>query len=195
MTLNLGLVEVYTGNGKGKTTAALGLAMRAIGHGNRVLFAQFMKKGKFGEHMAGRALQPNLLFMQFGKPQFLVKRSELTDEKKRALGNPVVYDDGHPPQEYVQIIREGFEEVRAEVLSGRWDLVVLDEVNVAIHMGLLDKSDVLKLIKEKPKGVELVLTGRYADPDVMAAADLVTDMVEVKHPFQKGIRGRKGIEF
>ncbi len=194
MALQVGLVEVYTGNGKGKTTAALGLALRAIGRGNRVLFVQFMKKGDFGEHLAAKALQPQLLFMQFGKPTFLAKRSELTEERKSALGNPEVFEET-PPEDYVQLTRDGFERAREEVISGRWDLVVLDEINVAIHMGLLDKREVLNLIREKPKGVELVLTGRYADPEVIAAADLVTEMVEVKHPFQRGIKGRKGIEF
>ena len=190
-----GLVEVYTGNGKGKTTAALGLALRAIGRGYRVLFVQFMKSGEFGEHLGAKALYPRIQFVQAGKPYFVIKRSEASDETRKALGNAMVFEDGHPPEDYKKVIEEGMERAEREVLSGEWDVVVLDEINVAIHMGFLDKNRILKLIREKPPSVELILTGRYADPAIIEAADLVTEIKEIKHPFRKGIMARKGIEF
>ncbi len=190
-----GLVEVYTGNGKGKTTAALGLAVRAIGRGYRVLFFQFMKSGDFGEHLGAKPLYPNLQFQQAGMPFFIIKKRELTEERRKALGNAIIFEDGNPPQTYLKAIENGLNKVEKEIFSGNWDVIILDEINVAIHMGLVDKNRILDLIKKKPGSVELVLTGRYADPDIIDSADLVTEMREIKHPFRKGIHGRKGIEF
>jgi cob(I)alamin adenosyltransferase len=171
-----GLVIVHTGNGKGKTTAALGLALRAVGQGLKVFMVQFIKGSwKYGELRA-----PELL------PGFEI----------RPMGRGFV-DPGSPEPnpEDVALARETFAAAREATLSGRYDLVILDEVNYAVSYGLVDAERVLALIREKPPGVHLVLTGRDARPEVMEAADLVTEMREVKHPFRKGVKAQKGIEF
>ncbi|MFU8856345.1 MAG: cob(I)yrinic acid a,c-diamide adenosyltransferase [Deferrisomatales bacterium] len=171
-----GLVIVHTGNGKGKTTAALGLALRAVGQGLKVSMIQFIKGSwKYGELRA-----PELL------PGFEI----------RPMGRGFV-DLGSPEAntEDLALARETFAAARERVLSGDWDLVILDEVNYAASYGLLDVESILALIREKPPAVHLVLTGRDAPPEVVEAADLVTEMREVKHPFRKGVKAQRGIEF
>ena len=170
-----GLVQVFTGNGKGKTTAALGTVLRAAGHGLRVFIVFFMKGNyDYGEYSTLSTL-PNIDMVSFGFRQ-------LTDPTNIK------------PEEMEQA-RLALAAAREAVLSTNYDLVVLDEVNVALGFDLIKLDEVVKLIKDKPSDVELILTGRYADSELIELADLVTEMVKVKHPFDKGIKARKGIEY
>jgi len=171
--LSRGYIQVYTGDGKGKTTAALGLALRASGHGLRTYIGQFMKGQRYGELDALRD-HPYITIEQYGDVR-CIRREEVTPE-------------------HVAQAHRGLERAREAMLSGRYDLVVLDEVNVAIWFGLLDVEEVLALLDERPEGVELVLTGRRAPRELIARADLVTEMREVKHYYQQGVTARRGIE-
>lgn len=173
--LSQGLVQVYTGEGKGKTTAALGLALRAAGWGLRSYIAQFMKYQPSGEEEALKCLAPLVTLEKFGRPGFL-RPGEWTAED-RALA------------------QEGLARARVALLDGGYDLVILDEVNTAVSFGLLGEQDLLDLIAARPRHVELVLTGRGATPGILERADLVTRMVEEKHPYQRGIAARRGIEY
>jgi cob(I)alamin adenosyltransferase len=165
---------VYTGNGKGKTTAALGLAVRAAGHRMRTYIGQFMKGRPYGELEGLKCLAPWVTVEQYGVDSW-------------------THVD-HPTPEQRAAAERGLERGRQALVSGEYDLVVLDEVNVALYFGLLTEQGVLALLTEKPPTVELVLTGRRAPASIIAAADLVTEMVEVKHPYQRGIQARRGIE-
>jgi cob(I)alamin adenosyltransferase len=168
-----GYVQVYTGHGKGKTTASLGLALRAAGAGLRVLICQFMKKGEYSEHRALRRLDDLVSVRQYGRGRFV-------------CGTPDAAD--------IAAARKGLAEAASMIRSGSYDLVILDEVNVAVHYGLISPEDLLGLIREKPKALELVLTGRHAHERIMEEADLVTEMREVKHYYGQGVRARRGIE-
>ena len=170
-----GLIQVYTGNGKGKTTAALGLAIRALGHGARVHIIFFMK-GEFpyGERELLSKL-PNLSFQVFGHEHLIDPNNIKDDERQQAC--------------------EALEASREALKSKKYDLIVLDEINIASAWNLISMKDVIKLIDDKPSAVELVLTGRYADQRIIDKADLVTNMDEIKHPYRKGIEARKGIEY
>jgi cob(I)alamin adenosyltransferase len=168
-----GYVQVYTGNGKGKTTAALGLALRAAGAGMRTFIAQFIKKKKCSEHVLLEELQDRITIKQYGRGLLMGKKPSPAD---------------------IKAAREGYEEVKEVLLSREYDLVILDEANVAAHYGLITVQDLLDCIREKPKNVELVITGRYANDRVMEAADLVTEMREIKHYRTKGVEARRGIE-
>ena len=171
----VGLVQVFTGHGKGKTSAALGIAVRAAGHGLRIHITFFMKGDyPYGEQKA-LALLPNISVARFGSLEFVDPANVKPEEKEQA--------------------RLALEDARQAVHSGKFDLVILDEVNVAAAWNLIDVRDVIRLIKEKPENVELILTGRYADKDIIANADLVTEMKEIKHPYKKGVPSRKGIDF
>lgn len=168
-------MEVFTGDGKGKTSAALGTVIRALGHGLRVYIAFFMKGNfPYGEQKILSQL-PNVTLATFGHEHFVAPTDVKEEEKAEA--------------------RRALQAARQAMLSGNYDIVVLDEVNVAAAWKLIDIDEVIKLIKEKPEKVELILTGRYADPKLLELADLVTNMVKVKHPYDKGIVSRKGIEF
>jgi cob(I)alamin adenosyltransferase len=170
-----GLVQVYTGNGKGKTTAALGVALRAVGHGLKVLVIQFMKgKVRYGELESAQKLSPYLTITPVGRDTFVSK--------------------SHPDPADIEKAREGFALAKKAVENSQYDIVILDEINMAIDYGLIGLSDVLQLIDSKPASVELILTGRNARPEIIEKADLVTEMVERKHYYDKGIRARKGIE-
>ena len=178
-----GLILINTGDGKGKTTAALGTAIRAWGEGLKVLIFQFIKGNlSYGELKAVRTLQGydgNIEIRQLGDG-FVFYKSKSTPasvEKKKELA------------------QKGWNEVVREVKSGRWDLIVLDEINYAIHFGLIQEDQVIQMLKEKPVHLNLILTGRYAPKGLIDMADTVTEMKLVKHAFQKGIRARKGIEF
>lgn len=172
--LEKGLVQVYTGNGKGKTSAAFGLALRAVGRGLKVYVVQFIKGGfDYGELYVIDKL-PNLTLKAFGRGKFVVAKP--------------------PEREDVELAEEALRLAEKVVSSGEYDVVVLDEVNVALSLKLISLDDVLKLIKTKPKHVELVLTGRSAPDEIIEAADLVTEMREVKHPYARGFPARKGIE-
>ena len=170
-----GLVEIFTGDGKGKTSAALGVILRALGHDFKVFVVHFMK-GKFpyGEQKI-LASFPNVTLAIFGRLTFVDPKNPEEVDKEEA--------------------RKAFEAGREAMLSGKYDLVVLDEVNVASAWGLVSVNDIIGLIKEKPEHVELILTGRYADKRLIEMADLVTEMNVIKHPFDKGIAARAGLDY
>ncbi len=173
--LENGLVQVYTGNGKGKTSAAFGAALRAVGRGFRVHVIQFIKGGfDYGELYSVKNL-PYLKLTAFGRGRFII--------------------EPQPPKEDMQLAREGFELAKQVVSGGEYDIVVLDEINVVMYLKMIGVNEVVELIKNKPKHVELILTGRNAPAQVIEIADLVTEMKEIKHPYAKGIPQRKGIEY
>ena len=189
------MLQVYTGAGKGKTTAAIGLLVRAVGAGMRVYMMQFMKGLAYSEQDVLRGFAPQVVLSTTGKPFFVAKEGMLTEEERAAWGDGVVvFEPGKPPQDYVEMIAAGFDEAAREIKSGKYGLAILDEVNVALFFGLLDRARVERLLDEAPKETELVLTGRNAPDWLMERADLVTEMLEVKHYYQKGIEARKGIE-
>ena len=191
---NKGYVQVYTGNGKGKTTAALGITMRAAGAGMKVAFIQFMKALGYSEQKILPTL-PGVTWKTLGKPFFIAKAGSISEEDLAAYGDAcVVFEEGNPPEDYVKMIRDGFEEARKMVLSGEYDMVVLDEINCAMYFELLDVEDVLDLIRNKPIHTELILTGRCAPEEIIEAADLVTEMREIKHYYNEGVQARRGIE-
>jgi len=171
---SFGLVQVYTGNGKGKTTAAIGQALRACGHGARVIMIQFMKGREYGE-LKSAAHLPGLRIFQYGRDEFVDKR------------NPETVD--------IDLARQGFEKAAKIMEYHECDLLILDEANVAIDYGLLKLDDVLNLLQNKPAEMEVILTGRNAARELMAMADLVTEMLEIKHPYQRKIEMRKGIDY
>ncbi len=168
-----GYIQVYTGNGKGKTTAALGLALRAAGAGLKVFIMQFIKSRRCSEHKA------------------LERFSDLITIRQSGTG---FLRSGQRTKKELESAHRGFDEVSQAIQSGIYDLVILDEVNVATRYGLIEVEDLLRLIDSRPSKVELVLTGRYADDRVIERADLVTEMKKVKHYKDRGVRSRKGIE-
>ncbi|HUT04290.1 MAG TPA: cob(I)yrinic acid a,c-diamide adenosyltransferase [bacterium] len=168
-----GYVQVYTGNGKGKTTAALGLALRAAGAGLKVFIAQFVKGMHSSELDALKRLSDLITVKQFGR-------------------GVLIYDE--PNEADVQAAQKGLSEIKSCIASGEYQLVILDEANIATYLRMFSVEDLLSVIDGKPDDVELVITGRKADPRVIERADLVTEMVEVKHYYQKGVEARKGIE-
>jgi cob(I)alamin adenosyltransferase len=170
-----GLVQVYTGNGKGKTTAAFGQALRAIGQGFRVCVIQFMKGRKYGEFLAGEKYLPNLTLHLAGLDSFVMRE------------NPAPLD--------IELARQGLALARKAVTSGGYDMVILDELNVAADFKLIPLDDVIDLIKSKPAAVDLILTGRYAPPEVIALADTVSEIREVRHHYNAGVKERAGIEY
>lgn len=170
-----GYVQVYTGNCKGKTTAALGLAFRAMGHDLRTYVGQFMKGQKYGELDAARMVGPYITIEQFG-------------------GEACIPMKDPPDPEDVRRAQSGLHRSAAQMMSGNYSIVVFDEILTARHFGLVSTENILALLVKKPDGVEMILTGRYAPPEIVAAADLVTEMVEVKHYYQKGVLARAGIE-
>jgi cob(I)alamin adenosyltransferase len=171
----LGLIQVYTGNGKGKTTAALGIALRAAGHRLKVLMIQFLKGGiAYGELEGAKRLAPYLKIIPMGRECFVNRK------------NPDPAD--------VLLARKGWDLARRSVREGKFAIVILDEINVAVDYGLVPLKELTGLMRSKPADVELILTGRYARPEVLRRADLVTEMKEKKHYYRKGIEGRVGIE-
>ena len=189
-----GYVQVYTGNGKGKTTAALGITMRASGAGKKIAFIQFMKALGYSEQKVLPTL-PGVTWKTLGKPFFIAKAGSISEEDLAQYGDAcVVFEEGNPPEEYVKMISDGFAETRAMVTSGNYDMVVLDEINCAMYFGLIGVEEVLDLIRTKPEHTELILTGRCAPDEIIDAADLVTEMREIKHYYNEGVEARKGIE-
>jgi len=172
---NQGLVQVYTGNGKGKTTAALGLAIRAAGHGLKVHIVHFMKTGgEYGEFKELRE-HPNISFRVFG-PSYFVSPDNV-------------------PEEARQMVAAAFAHARGAAMSDEYDILILDEINIALAWQILALEPVLEMIRTRPRRLELVLTGRYAPDEILAVADLVSEVREVKHPYGQGIPCRQGIEF
>lgn len=182
MTKNIqrGLVQVYKGRGKGKTTAVFGLALRAVGQGLKVLIVQFMKSTDFitGEMVAAKKLAPELKVVQFG------------DSK--------VWGLGVPKKKYEENARAATAEALSyvkEQLEQDWDMIIMDEIGIAVHLKLVDEQDVLDLIESKPDDLELVLTGLEMANAIIEKADLVSEINDVKHPYHYGIEARKGIEY
>lgn len=170
-----GYIQVYTGNGKGKTTAALGQALRAAGGGLKTFIVQFMKDFPYGEVKSIGYLSPWVTLEQYGNDTFVI-------------------DQRQPGENDIAAAQKGMKRAQAAMASGKYDIVILDEVCVAIHFGLLKTDTLLPLLEENPHSVELILTGRYCPPELMEKADLVTEMKAVKHYYQKGITARQGIE-
>jgi len=173
-----GYIQLYTGNGKGKTTAALGLAVRALGAGLKVYLGQFIKGMRYAEielldTLSGTLGDGRIAVRQYGRGCFIFREPEAAD---------------------FQAAERGVAEARETLLSGAFDLVILDEILVAMKLGLVREQDILALMDDKPSGVELVLTGRGASDALMASADLVTEMREIKHYYNAGVQARDGIE-
>lgn len=174
--LERGLIQVYTGNGKGKTTASLGLALRAVGHGYKIFMLQFMKGSKdYGELITAEKHLPNLIIVQSGLETFV--------------------DKNNPSPADLEMAARGLETAKKVVREGNFDLVILDEINVALDYKLIPLDEVLDMIHSKPDHVELILTGRSAPEEILKAADLITEMTLVNHPFYKGVDARQGIEY
>lgn len=173
-----GLVIVYTGNGKGKTTAALGMALRAAGYNHKVCIIQFIKGSwPYGEMESIKRLEPEVELIIVGK------------------GFVGIIDDKSPREDHEKIAKEAIKISKEKIQSGNYNIVILDEVNYAINLNLININEVMDLIKTKPENLNLVLTGNYAKKEIVDAADLVTEMKEIKHPFKSGIKAKKGIDF
>lgn len=173
-----GLVIVYTGNGKGKTTAALGIALRATGYGKKICMIQFIKGSwHYGEMDSSKRLEPEFEMIAVGK------------------GFIGIIDDKYPKQEHEKIAGEAIKISQEKIQSGKYDIVILDEINYAVKLGLIKLEDVINLIKSKPVNLDLVLTGNHVKDEIVDLADLVTEMKEIKHPFKSGIKAKKGIDF
>ncbi len=171
-----GLVIVNTGNGKGKTTAALGIGMRAWGQGMRVLILQFIKgHWKYGELNTAEQLGPRFVIRQMGEG-FVSGSKAKTGEHQRCA-------------------QQALSAAKEEADSGKWDMLILDEINYAVKFGIVPLQAVVEFVSDKPENLHLILTGRDADPKLLEAADLVTEMCEIKHPYKKGIKAQRGIEF
>jgi cob(I)alamin adenosyltransferase len=169
------MIQVYTGNGKGKTTAALGQALRAMGHGMKVFMVQFMKGRTYGELMTCEQCLPDLTIVMSGRDEFVKK--------------------GEPEEIDVHMALEGFELAQRVVDEGKHQMLILDEINVAMDYGLLPLPLVLDFLRSCPRELEVICTGRYAPPELVDMADLVSEVREVKHHYQSGVEMRKGIEY
>lgn len=173
--LEKGFIQIYTGNGKGKTTAAIGQAVRAAGHGLKTYIAQFMKEYPYNEINSLKYLNEWITIEQFAGDDFVYRKE---------LPNKIEMDKA----------RRGLESAKAKMLSGKFDLIILDEICVSIHFGLFNDEEILTFIKMKPEKAELILTGRYCPDKLLEVADLVTEMKVIKHYYLNGILARKGIE-
>ncbi len=173
-----GLVIVYTGSGKGKTTAALGIVLRAVGHGMKVCMIQFIKgEWYYGEITSSKRLEPEFELIAAGK------------------GFVGILDDDHPVEDHHKAAQAALALARDKLASASYDVLILDEINYAIKLNLISEQDVLSIIGARPERTSLVLTGNYAPESLIAVADLVTEMKEVKHPYQQGIKAKKGIDY
>lgn len=169
-----GYIQVYTGNGKGKTTAAIGLTLRATGAGKKVFFAQFAKGQIYSEVKAIQEYLPSVEIRQYGLDCFIIDKPEQAD---------------------IDIARKGLKEIEEIILSGNYDIVIMDEANIAVYYKLFSVGELIEVLKQKPENMEIVITGRYADPELIEFADLVTEMKEIKHYYTKGVEARLGIEY
>ncbi len=166
------MIQIYTGNGKGKTTAALGLALRAAGADLKVYIGQFVKGCHYSE-LNSLAKIKNIKLEQFGRSCFIKKAPSKKDK---------------------DLAKRGFKKIQKIIFERKYDVVILDEINIAVYFKLLDLREVLNLIKDTPRDTELVLTGRYAHPEILKVADLISEVKEVRHYYKKGRTARKGIE-
>lgn len=173
MKLKKGFVQIYTGNGKGKTTAAFGLALRAAGAGLKIYILQFLKSRSYGEIKTLKKVK-NIKIERCGRGCLIRKKPGKID---------------------IECANKGFVKARKIIMSMKYDIVILDEINIALKLGLIKTKDLLCAIRHKPRRVELVLTGRYCPPALYKHADLITEMKEAKHPYRKGIIARRGIEY
>ena len=169
------MIQVYTGDGKGKTTAALGQALRALGHGMRVFMVQFMKGRTYGELIACRDNLPGMEILMSGRDCFVKK--------------------GAPEEVDLRMAREGWEAAKRAIAGGQYQMVILDEINVALDYGLLPGDEVLDFLRGHREGPEIICTGRYAPRELLELADLVSEVREIKHPYQQGAPMRQGIEY
>lgn len=175
---NGGIVIVYTGNGKGKTTASLGVALRAVGHGLKVCMVQFIKgEWHYGELNSLKKLEPDFELIVAGK------------------GFIGIIDDDHAFEEHVRAAKTALDIVGQKMSLDIFDIIILDEINYAVHLGLLNLGEVMRIVKNRPKHLSLILTGNYACDEIILLADLVTEMKEIKHPYKKGIKAKRGIDF
>jgi cob(I)alamin adenosyltransferase len=175
---NDGIVIVYTGNGKGKTTASLGVALRAIGHGLRVCMVQFIKgEWHYGELNSIKKLEPDFELIVAGK------------------GFIGIIDDDHAFEEHVRAAKTALDIVEQKISLDTFDIIILDEINYALHLGVLQLADVMRILQNRPKHLSLILTGNHACEEIITLADLVTEMKEIKHPYKKGIKAKRGIDF
>lgn len=172
--LEKGLVQVYTGDGKGKTTAALGLALRASGRGLKTIIVQFMKNGDYGERRAVSGID-SITIEQYGLPSFVIKGKE-------------------KPEDY-EAAERGLARALQIMENRECDILILDELNITLHFGLLKIEHVIGALGKRPEQMEIIITGRGMPPEIAKIADLITEMKMVKHPYQKGINAREGIEF
>jgi cob(I)alamin adenosyltransferase len=172
---NKGLVFVYTGNGKGKTTAAMGQALRAVGHGLKVLVIQFMKGKKYGEVIACEKFLPAITICPCGLDSFVMR------------GNLAPVD--------IDLAQQGLNLARKSLSSGEYNMVILDEINVALDFGLVSVKDVVEMIKGRAANMDVVMTGRYAPPEIIEIADTVSEVNEIKHHYSTGLKERAGIEY
>ena len=170
-----GYIQVYTGKGKGKTTAALGLALRAAGHGMKTYIGQFLKGHSYGELSSSNKLSPLITIKQFGRKGFIHVKE-------------------NPDEEDIWRAKKGLKNCFQAMLSQKYKIIVLDEINVAVYFKLLSEKEVHEFLDQKPNGVEVILTGRYAPKSFLKRADLVTEMKEIKHYYSRGIQAREGIE-
>jgi cob(I)alamin adenosyltransferase len=178
MSSDNGLIVVYTGKGKGKTTAALGIVLRSVGHGYRVGMIQFIKgEWYYGELSSSKRLEPEFEMIVAGK------------------GFVGIIDDDHPIQEHQNAAQEALALARKRLLSKMYDVMILDEINYAMKLNLIPVQSVIDIVKEKPRKTTLVLTGNYAPAEIISIADLVTEMKEIKHPYKFGIKAKKGIDY
>ncbi len=170
-----GLVMVITGNGKGKTTSAFGQILRAIGQGYQVCMIQFMKGRKYGEIIACEKYLPHITFYQFGLDSFVMRENSA--------------------QVDIDLACQGLEKAKEVIQNGKYNMVILDEINVAVDFDLISEEAVLDLVKNKPPELDLILTGRYASKKLIDIADLVSEVTEIKHHYNAGIKDRPGIEY
>ena len=170
-----GYIQVYTGDGKGKTTAALGLALRAAGYKHKVYIGQFLKGQEYGELLSAKKLSPYITIEQFGRKGFI----HVTKD---------------PDEEDIKRAKRGLKKCLEAMLSRKYRIIILDEINVAVDLNLITEEEVHEFLDKRPEDVEIILTGRYAPPSFLKRADLVTEMKEKKHYYKKGVKAREGIE-
>lgn len=174
----MAMIIVYTGDGKGKTTAALGLVLRAVGHGKSIRMIQFIKGSwHYGEMSSSSRLSPEFEMIAVGK------------------GFVGIMDDTSTPQQHADTARQALSLALKNISDSTFDIIILDEINYAIHLGLVSEDDLLSVLDSRHPDVDVILTGNYATDKVIQVADLVTEMRSIKHPFQKGIRAKEGIDF
>lgn len=188
-----GYIHVYTGDGKGKTTAAIGLAIRAVGAGKKVCILQFMKSLAYSEQKILQSI-PGITLITLGKPYFIAKEGMLTDEQRKTWGNHIrIYPAGHPPKDYREMTLKGIEQA-IDAVSKNYDMVILDEYNMARWYDLATEEETEKILKARRPEVELIFTGRNAPKEILDAADLITEMKKIRHYYDKGVPVRTGIE-